>query len=256
MTTVVVFGGSGFLGRRLVRRLAGDGWNVRVAVRHPAPARRILKAAGLDRVTVQRADVCDQATVAAAIAGADAVVNAVSAYVERGGETFEAVHVRGAEMVARVAATAGVARLVLVSGIGADPESRSPYIGARGRGERAVQREFPGATIVRPSAMFGPGDALFGTLAELTQLLSVLPLIGGGRTHLQPVYVEDVVEAKITGIMCRPRNSAPLSPSLVRHALRLASTTRIPTGICVGRRSPIATECRMGSRIETIRLPL
>jgi uncharacterized protein YbjT (DUF2867 family) len=195
MTTVVVFGGSGFLGRRLVRRLARDGLNVRVAVRHPAPARSILKAAGLDRVMVQRADVCDQTTVAAAIAGADAAVNAVSAYVERGGETFEAAHVRGAETVARGAAAAGVARLVLVSGIGADPESRSPYIRARGRGERAVQREFPGATIVRPSAMFGPGDALFGTLADLGLLLPMLPLIGAGRTRLQPVYVEDVAEA-------------------------------------------------------------
>jgi uncharacterized protein YbjT (DUF2867 family) len=199
MTTVVVFGGSGFLGRRLVRRLAGDrardGWAVRVAVRHPAPARRILNAAGLDRVVVQRADVCDEATVAAAIAGADAVVNAVSAYVERGGETFEAVHVHGAERVARAAAAAGVARLVLVSGIGADPESRSPYIRARGRGERAVQREFPGATIVRPSVLFGPGDALFGTLADLARLLPMLPLIGAGRTRLQPVYVDDVAEA-------------------------------------------------------------
>ena len=195
MTTVVVFGGSGFLGRRLVRRFAGDGLNVRVAVRHPAPARSILKAAGLDQVMVQRADVCDQATVAVAIAGADAVVNAVSAYVERGGETFEAVHVRGAEMVARGAAAAGVARLVLVSGIGADSESRSPYIRARGRGERAVRQEFPGATIVRPSVMFGPGDALFGTLADLARLLPILPLIGGGRTRLQPVYVEDVAEA-------------------------------------------------------------
>jgi uncharacterized protein YbjT (DUF2867 family) len=195
MTTVVVFGGSGFLGQRLVRRLAGDGLNVRVAVRHPAPARSILKAAGLDQVMVQRADVCDQATVAVAIAGADAVVNAVSAYVERGGETFEAVHVRGAEMVARGAAAAGVARLVLVSGIGADSESRSPYIRARGRGERAVRQEFPGATIVRPSVMFGPGDALFGTLADLARLLPILPLIGGGRTRLQPVYVEDVAEA-------------------------------------------------------------
>jgi uncharacterized protein YbjT (DUF2867 family) len=194
MTTVVVFGGSGFLGRRLVRRLAQGGWNVRVAVRHPTPAWSILKAAGLDRVTVQRADVCDQAAVAAAVAGADAVVNAVSAYVERAGDTFEAVHVRGAEIVARGAAATGVARLVLVSGIGADRESRFPYIRARGRGERAVQREFPRATIVRPSAMFGPGDALFGKLADLARLLPMLPLIGGG-TRLQPVYVEDVAEA-------------------------------------------------------------
>jgi uncharacterized protein YbjT (DUF2867 family) len=174
MATVVVFGGSGFLGRRLVRRLAGDGSNVRVAVRHPAPARSVLEAAGLDRVAVQRADVSDQTSVAAVVAGAEAVVNAVSAYVERGGATFEAVHVRGAETVAQESAAAGVARLVLVSGIGADSGSRSPYIRARGRGELAVQRAFPSATIVRPSAMFGPGDALFGTLAALARRLPAL----------------------------------------------------------------------------------
>ncbi|MGO9924684.1 MAG: NAD-dependent epimerase/dehydratase family protein [Mycobacterium sp.] len=105
------------------------------------------------------------------------------------------MHEQGARTLAREAAAAGVARLVLVSGIGADPESGSPYIRARGRGERAVQQVFPGATIVRPSAMFGPGDALFGTLAHLARLLPVLPLIGGGRMRMQPVYVEDVAEA-------------------------------------------------------------
>src|SRR6185437_758757 len=140
------------------------------------------------------ADVCDRASVAAALAGADAAVNAVSTYVEKGGVTFQAVHVRGAENVAREAAAAGVARLVLVSGIGADPDSSSTYIRARGRGERVVRQVFPGATIVRPGAMFGPGDALFSTLAELARLLPVLPLIGGG-TRLQPVFVEDVAEA-------------------------------------------------------------
>ena len=122
-------------------------------------------------------------------------VRPVSAYVEKGGATFEAVHVQGADTVAREAVVAGVARLVLVSGIGADPDSRSPYIRARGRGEKMVRQTFPGATIVRPGAMFGPGDALFGTLAELARLLPVLPLIGGGRTRLQPVFVEDVAEA-------------------------------------------------------------
>lgn len=194
MTTVSVFGGTGFLGRRLVRRLAAEGTAVRVAVRHPDRARSVLRAAGLDKITVFGADVRDQAAVAAAVAGADAVVNAVSAYVETAGVTFEAVHERGAETLAREVAAAGVARFVLVSGIGADPESASPYIRARGRGERAVQQAFPGATIVRPSAMFGPGDALFGTLAHLARLLPALPLIGG-HTRLQPVYVEDVAEA-------------------------------------------------------------
>jgi len=204
MTTVVVFGGTGFLGRRLVHRLAAEGGVVRVAVRHPDGVRSALPAADLDQVTFFRADVRDQASVAAAIAGADAVVNAVSAYVEKGGLTFETVHVQGAEMVAREAGRLGVARLVLVSGIGADPQSRSLYIRSRGRGELAVQQAFQDVTIVRPSAMFGAGDALFGTLADLARLLPVLPLIGGGHTRLQPVYVEDVAEA-VTRILADPK---------------------------------------------------
>jgi NADH dehydrogenase len=195
MTTVVVFGGTGFLGRRVVHRLVTAGAIVHVAVRHPEGARGALPAADLAQVTFFRADVREQTSVAAAMAGADTVVNAVSAYVEKSGVTFESVHVQGAETVAREAVRLGVASLVLVSGLGADPQSRSPYIRSRGRGEVAVQQAFPNATIVRPSAMFGPGDALFGTLAQLARRLPVLPLIGGGHTRLQPVYVEDVAEA-------------------------------------------------------------
>lgn len=202
MTTVAVFGGGGFLGRRLVRRLATGGMTVRVAVRHPDPARVELRSAGFDRVTVVRANVRDQASVAAAIAGVDAVVNAVSAYVEKAGVTFEAVHVKGAETVAREAAAAGVARLVLVSGIGADPSSSSRYIRARGRGELVVRQAFPGATIVRPGAMFGPGDALFSTVSNFARLLPAVPLIGG-TTRLQPVFVEDVAAA-IANILSDP----------------------------------------------------
>jgi uncharacterized protein YbjT (DUF2867 family) len=185
-----------------VDRLSAESVTVRVAVRHPEPARIALRSLGFDRVTVVYADVRDQGSVAAAIAGADAVVDAVSAYVEKGGVTFEAVHVRGAENVAREAVAAGVARFVLVSGIGADRYSSSPYIRSRGRGEVMVQQAFPSATIVRPGAMFGPGDALFATLAELARLLPVLPLIGGG-TRLQPVFVEDVAKA-ITNILSDP----------------------------------------------------
>lgn len=195
MTTVSVFGGTGFLGRRIVRRLADEGATVRAAIRHPDRAPSIPSVTGLGRIAFIRADVRDRALVAAAVAGANAVVNAVSAYVEKGGVTFEAVHERGAAIVAREAAAADVARLVLVSGIGADPGSRSPYISARGRGEEAVRQIFPGVTVVRPAAMFGPGDALFGTLAELARRFPILPLIGGGRTRLQPVYVRDVAEA-------------------------------------------------------------
>ena len=195
MATVVVFGGTGFLGRRVVHCLVAAGAIVHVAVRHPEGARSALPAADLAQVTFLRADVREQTSVAAAMAGADAVVNAVSAYVEKGGVTFESVHVQGAETVAREAVSLGVSQLVLISGLGADPQSRSPYIRSRGRGELVVQQAFPNATIVRPSAMFGRGDALFGTLASLARLLPVLPLIGGGHMRLQPVYVEDVAEA-------------------------------------------------------------
>jgi NADH dehydrogenase len=139
MTTVVVFGGAGFLGRRLVHRLATEGMTVRVAVRHPDPARVELRSMGLDEVTVVPADVRDQASVTAAIAGANAVVNTVSAYVEKGGVTFEAVHVQGAHTVARETIAAAVPRLVLVS---ADADSGSPYIRARDRGEQVVQQTF------------------------------------------------------------------------------------------------------------------
>jgi NADH dehydrogenase len=194
MATVSVFGGTGFFGRRLVQRLVAEGAFVRVAVRHPEGARPILDAVDPERVSVLRADIRDRASVAAALAGADAAVNAVSAYVEKGGVTFAAIHENGAETVAREAAAAGVARFVLISGIGADPASPSPYIRARGRGELVVRQAFPDATIVRPGAMFGPGDALFGTLAALAPMLPALPLIGGGRNRLQPVYVEDVAD--------------------------------------------------------------
>lgn len=236
MTTVSVFGGTGFLGRRLVRRLAAEGAALRIAVRSPDRARSVLGAADLDRVTVARADVRDQASVAAAVAGVDAVVNVVSAYVEKPGVTFESVHEQGAKTVAQEAAAAGVARLVLVSGIGADPQSRSPYIRARGRGELVVRQAFPSATIVRPSAMFGPGDALFGTLADIVRLLPVVPLIGGGRTRLQPAYVEDVAEA-IVRMLADPGTSGMTYElagprvytlrELVSFALRLIDKRRL-----------------------------
>lgn len=195
MVAVTVFGGSGFLGIRLVQRLVDRGMVVRVAVRHPERARAALKEAGVDRVEVVFADVCDQVSIAAAVAGAAAVVNAVSAYVEMGALTFSAVHEAGAERVATEVAKAGLARLVLVSGIGADADASSPYVRSRGRGEDLVKGAFPPATVIRPGAIFGPGDALFGAIADIARFLPVLPLIGGGRTRLQPVYVMDVAEA-------------------------------------------------------------
>lgn len=226
MTTVCVFGGTGFLGRRLVRRLAGEGASVRVAVRS---AERF----DLDCVQVLRADVREPASVAAAVHKCDAVVNAVSAYVERAGVSFESVHVEGARTVAREALAAGVSRLVLVSGIGADPESSSAYIRARGRGELAAREAFPGCVVVRPGAMFGPGDALFAGLADIVRALPVVPLIGS-RTRVQPVYVEDVAEAIARALAGSPGQTYELvGPGvyslreLVEYVLRLVGKRRL-----------------------------
>lgn len=194
MMTVSVFGGSGFLGQHIVRRLATEGMVVRVVTRDPDRARVVLDAAGLGQVSILCADVRDQAAVAAAVAGAAAVVNTVSAYVDRGG-AFEAVHEQGVKTLAREALAAGVTRFVLVSGIGADPESSSPYIRSRGRGERLAQELFPGATIVRPSVMFGPGDALFGTVAQLLKADNVANSSAPGLRELgiEPKAIEEIV---------------------------------------------------------------
>ena len=204
-SVVTVFGGSGFLGRHIVGRLAGQGAKVRAASRHPertdVPGTRI-EAGDIDSVY---ADVRDDASVASAVSGCGAVINAVGLYVERGAETFEAIHVRGAERVTRHASRAGVERLVQISGIGADAHSDSPYVRARAHGESAVQEAFDGATILRPSVLFGPGDAFFSSLARIARVTPALPLFGNGGTRLQPVYVDDVAKA-VTKVLAEPRS--------------------------------------------------
>ncbi len=192
---VTVFGGSGFLGRRIVERLVDDGAVVRVAVRHPERAARLDSAGTTGRIVPIYADVWNEASVAPAVKGADAVINTVGHYVERGKSTFEAIHGQGAMHVARASASAGVQRLVHISGLGADPASDSPYVRARAIGERLVSEAFPNATILRPSVVFGPEDAFFNRLAALARLMPVLPLFGSGDVRLQPVYVGDVAEA-------------------------------------------------------------
>src|SRR5690606_7022722 len=171
-----VFGGSGFIGRHIVRVLAAEGVVVRVAVRRPNEALFLKPMGNVGQIVPVAADVRDAAAVRAAVHGAEQVVNVVSLYVERGRTTFEAVHETGAETVARAAAEAGVARLVHFSGIGADPGSISRYARTRARGEQLVRAAFPDATIVRPSVVFGPEDALFNRLAAIAQFSLVMPL--------------------------------------------------------------------------------
>lgn len=186
--TAVVFGGTGFLGRAVVAALLARDWQVRVAARQPDAA---PFPDSVERYTV---DVRNEKTVAAAVAGAHAVVNAVSLYVESGDLGFDAIHVHGAERIARLAAAAGNECVVHVSGIGVDPASESRYVRARARGEAAVRAAFPGATVLRPSMIFGPGDSFLSTLDSVTRL-PIVPLFGDGGTRLQPVHVQDVAQA-------------------------------------------------------------
>ncbi len=192
---MTVFGGTGFLGRRIVQSLLESGFAVRAASRHRRRQGSPPGAGGRGPESV-RADIHDEGSVASALDGAFGAVNAVSLYVE-GVErraSFRSVHVDGAARVARCARNAGVQRLVHVSGIGADPASGSGYIRARGEGENAVRQAFPAATIIRPAVMFGPDDAFLTALMRLVRILPVFPLFGEGRTRLQPVHVEDVAE--------------------------------------------------------------
>jgi uncharacterized protein YbjT (DUF2867 family) len=191
---VAVFGGTGFLGGRIVRHLARRAFGVRVISRHPERAEQIFRdqPSGPEFVC---ADVSDDAAVRRAVSRAYGVVNAVSLYAEQHADTFHSVHVEAAARVARHAREAGVARLVHVSGLGADPHSSSAYIRSRGEGENAVRGAFPEATVSRPAVMFGPGDAFLLPLLDLLRRFPVFPMFGRGFTALQPAYVEDVAEA-------------------------------------------------------------
>jgi len=193
---ITVFGGTGLLGRTLVRRLTARGESVRVAARRPDSHPRIPGHAQAEPVA---ADIREEAAVARALEGAQGVVNAVGLYVEGQGITFREVHVDGAARLARLAHEHHVARLVHISGLGADPASHSRYVAARGQGEAAVRGAFPQATILRPSVLFGPHDAFLRNLERVSRL-PVVPLFGRGRTRLQPVHVGDVAEAAVQAL--------------------------------------------------------
>lgn len=193
---VTVFGGSGFLGRHVVRCLAKDGWRIRVAVRNPALAEFLRPAGMVGQIQPFRADVTDPVSVRAATNGADAVVNLVGTMQGGfGGNRFNAVHQDGAGNIGIAAAEAGVRQLVHVSALGASAESRSHYARSKAAGEAALREAFPAATILRPSTVFGPEDKFFNRFANMARYTLALPLIGGGATRFQPVFVGDVATA-------------------------------------------------------------
>ena len=192
---VTVFGGSGFVGTQVVRALAKRGWRVRVAVRKPALAYELRMAGDVGQIQTVRCDITDKAAVAEAIKGADAVINLVGILFETGGRKFEALHVEGAVNVAEAAKAAGVQRLTHMSALGADVNGKAAYARTKGAAEAAVRAAFPGAVIIRPSVIFGADDAFLNKFAAMATWSPALPLIGGGVTKFQPVYVGDVAEA-------------------------------------------------------------
>lgn len=197
---VTIFGGSGFLGAQAVRAFAKRGWRIRVAVPHP---NRVLDAKTQGHVGQIQPVLCDVRSpddVAAALKGAAAAVNLVGVLYETPGRNFETMHVDAARNVAEACARAGVQRLVHVSAIGADANAASDYARTKGRGEEAVRNAFPGATIVRPSILFGQGDGFLNRFAQLAGMAPALPLIGGGETRFQPAFVGDVAEALVRAV--------------------------------------------------------
>ena len=192
---VTVFGGSGFVGRHIVRAFARRGWRVRAAVRRPDLAHFLQPLGNVGQVQAVQANVRYPESVAAAVAGARIVVNAVGVRAESGRQSYEAVHTFGAREVALAAKAAGAKSLVHISGIGADSKSDNAFIASKGRAEEAVQEIFPDAIVLRPSVVFGPEDEFFNRFAEIARIAPVLPIFGGGATRLQPVYAGDVAAA-------------------------------------------------------------
>jgi uncharacterized protein YbjT (DUF2867 family) len=192
--SIVVFGGTGFLGRRVVWRVRKAGFLVRIASRHPDRGHRLF---GFDDPQLHsvEANIHDERSIASVLAGAYGVVNAVSLYVEHGGETFHSVHVEAAQRLADQAREAKVERLAHVSGIGSNAGSSSLYIRKRGEGELAVRVAFADAILIRPAVMFGPDDSFLTPILKLLGRLPIYPMFGRGLTRLQPAYVEDVAEA-------------------------------------------------------------
>ena len=192
---VTVFGGSGFVGRHIVRALANDGWRIRVAVRRPNCAHFLKPMGRVGQIQLLKTNVLDDAQVSEALRDADAAVNLVGILAQSGRQRFDAVHIAAAERVAKGVKAAGVTRLIHFSALGANANAPARYFRTKAEGEARVRAAFADATIFRPALLFGPEDNFFNRFAALARLSPVLPLFGGGATRFQPVFVGDVAQA-------------------------------------------------------------
>ncbi|WP_040577851.1 complex I NDUFA9 subunit family protein [Methylopila sp. M107] len=192
---VTVFGGSGFIGRHVVRALVRNGWRVRVAVRRPDLAGHLQPLGGVGQIVATQANMRFPESVLQAARGADAVVNLVGILAESGKQTFDALQAEGPRLAARAAKEAGATSFLQMSAIGADRQSAAEYGRSKSAGEDAALEVFPDAVILRPSIVFGPEDSFFNRFAAMARVSPALPLIGGGKTLFQPVFVGDVAQA-------------------------------------------------------------
>jgi len=197
---VTIFGGSGFVGRYVARRMAQQGWRVRVATRDPNTAMFVRPYGAVGQVEPVACNIRDEASVAAVLRGADAVVNCVGTFDAGGRNNFDAVQAEGATRIARLAAAAGVARMVQISAIGADPGAASAYARTKAQGEAGVLAQMPGAVILRPSVIFGAEDQFFNRFAGMTRFGPILPVVGA-ETRFQPVWVDDVAATVETAVL-------------------------------------------------------
>ncbi|MBV2359653.1 complex I NDUFA9 subunit family protein [Thalassococcus sp. CAU 1522] len=196
---VTIYGGSGFVGRYIARRMAKQGWRVRVAVRRPNEALFVRPYGVVGQVEPVFCNIRDDASVRAVMQGADAVVNCVGTFDKSGKNNFDAVQNDGAERISRIAAEQGITTMVHLSAIGADADSDSDYARTKALGEESVLRHMPNAMILRPSVVFGPEDQFFNRFAGMAAISPVLPLVGAD-TRFQPVYVDDVAQAAVLGV--------------------------------------------------------
>jgi uncharacterized protein YbjT (DUF2867 family) len=206
---ITIYGGSGFIGRHVVRAIAKTGARMRVAVRRPELALHLQPLGGVGQINAVQANVRFPDSLLAAADGADAVINLVGILFPAGKQTFKAVQDEGARHVAEAARAAGAKALVHISAIGASPDAPSVYARTKAAGEAAVKDVYPGAVIFRPSIVFGPEDDFFNRFAKIARIAPALPLIGGGKTRFQPVFAGDVAKAVIGGLTGKTEVGAP-----------------------------------------------
>lgn len=240
---VTIFGGSGFVGRHVVQALSKAGWRVRVAVRRPDLAGHLQPLGAVGQIHAVQANVRNRDSVARSIVGSDAVINLVGILAESGRQKFAAVQAAGARVIAEEAAKAGITNFVQVSAIGADAASASDYARSKAAGEAAVLAAVPSAVILRPSIVFGPEDGFFNRFADMARFAPALPLIGGGETRMQPVYVGDVAQAVLAALEGRAKAGTVYElggpevrsfKALLDYILTLTNRSRLPLKIPFG----------------------